>query len=376
MVTNSYRPIIGGVEASIVSFRRGLECAGHTVGVIAPERRDCVDEEPLTFRVPAIPIPGKTFDGSLPLPARTTLEVITRGFTPEVIHAHHPFGLGNTAVDLARRVDVPVVYTFHTRYADYAQEHFRLVGELVEGVVGDLVQRFLTRCDLIIAPSESIRRILGDDVPAVVVPTPIDLGAFTGPDPEPIRRRWRLESLEIVGYMGRLVVEKQLPRALEAFRQVAEVRDRARLVLVGSGADEGRLRRLAAGLRIQDRVLFPGRVPHSEVPHVMTAFDLMCMPSATETQGLAAVEAMAAGTPVVAVEGPGSSDVLAEGGGVLVSPTSEALAEAMLQLLEDAPGRAALGAEAHRAARRFDTPRAVDALIGAYRQVVTTRAAP
>jgi len=109
------------------------------------------------------------------------------------------------------------------------------------------------------------------------------------------------------------------------------------------------------------------------VPHYAAAADLFVFPSLTDTQGLVLVEAMAAGTPVVAVEAPGAVDVFREGGGrggSLVPHREEAFSGAVLELLVDAPRRLALGGEAADVAQRYSVPAAIEALVAVYAAAV------
>ena len=80
-----------------------------------------------------------------------------------------------------------------------------------------------------------------------------------------------------------------------------------RLVLIGDGPDKQTLELLAAELGIAERATFTGQVPFDEIPVYLKAADLFVFASVTETQGLVTIEAMAAGLPVVAVDGSGNS---------------------------------------------------------------------
>jgi 1,2-diacylglycerol 3-alpha-glucosyltransferase len=157
---------------------------------------------------------------------------------------------------------------------------------------------------------------------------------------------------------------------LRAFARIAPARPQARLLLVGRGPRERSLRRQARKLGLGEKVILTGPIPHSEVPHYAAAADLFVFPSVTETQGLVLIEAMAAGTPAVAVETPALMDVLAEGGGLLVPCREDGFAESVLGLLADEPRRRALGEQAARVARRYDIPAATARLLTVYEAAI------
>jgi glycosyltransferase involved in cell wall biosynthesis len=153
---------------------------------------------------------------------------------------------------------------------------------------------------------------------------------------------------------------------LRAFARVAATHTQARLLLVGKGPEEDNLREMAQELGLSKQIVFAGAVPHGEVPHYAAAADLFVFPSVAETQGLVLIEAMAAGTPVVAVEAPGAVDVLDEGGGLLVSGREDAFAGAVIELLADNPRRQAAGERAVQAAQRYTISAATGRLLGVY----------
>jgi glycosyltransferase involved in cell wall biosynthesis/O-antigen/teichoic acid export membrane protein len=140
----------------------------------------------------------------------------------------------------------------------------------------------------------------------------------------------------VVGAVGRLDPQKGLDLLVRAF---ARLRGPATLALAGAGPEEARLRALVASLGLDERVVLLGR--RQDVPRVLAALDVFCMPSRWEGFGLALVEAMAAGLPVVASAVDSLPEVLADGG-LLVAPDDvDALARALDDLLASPSRRAA-----------------------------------
>ena len=158
MFTNTYLPHVGGVANSVRRLTEDCRERGHHVCVVAPEFPDMPDEEKEIIRVPAI----QNFNGSdfsVSLPAPFLLSETLDEFKPEIIHTHHPYLLGDTALRVSANRDLPLVLTYHTMYERYT--HYvpgdsprfkRFVIELASG--------FANLCDHVIAPSESIAQIL------------------------------------------------------------------------------------------------------------------------------------------------------------------------------------------------------------------------
>ncbi len=373
--TNIYKPMVGGVVTSICAFRQGLIEAGHEIHVIAPEastsaHEDFVDEEPYVFRLPAFDVPGDS-DLALAVPFKAPLSVAVRGLKPDLIHSQTPILMGDLAAKFARDLNIPLILTVHSRYHEYIQQYLPIAADLAGKLVEEIVGRYLERCSHVIAPTVGVRDLLirkyKADVPITVVPTPVDLSQYDNLNPQPIRDALNLsDETEVLLYIGRLAKEKGLTFLLRAFDRIASERNQTRLLLVGEGSEREDLQEMAEALGIGERVIFTGTVPHCEIPHYAAAADLFVFSSFTETQGLVLVEAMAAGTPVVAVEAPGPMDVLAHGGGVLVPREEEAFADAVLTLLATPERLQVLGEQARRATRPYAVDAAIERLLSVY----------
>jgi len=372
--TNSYKPTTSGVVRSVNVFRQGLIEAGHSVYIITPMREDYEDEEHHIFRFPALELPDR-LDLSLVIPLKTPMSPTIRGIKPDLIHSQHPFVMGGLASAFARDLKLPLVFTFHTRYDEYVQRYVPIAPRLAGWMAEEIVGRYMEKCTSIIAPTPSIRDLIwrdyGSSVPVTVVPTPVDLSAYHDLEPGRVRATLHLKDAEVLLYVGRLVGEKNLDFLLRAFARIAPQRPQARLLMVGDGTHKRSLEQMAHKLDLGSRVVFTGFIPLAEVPHYAAAADLFVFSSTTDTQGLVLIEAMAAGTPVVAVEAPGPADVLADGGGMLVPLQEETFAEAVLELLTDDSRRRALGEEATRVAQGYSIPGATQRLLEVYEAAVT-----
>ena len=113
MLTNTYLPHVGGVARSVEAFKRVYDARGHRVLVVAPDVPDIGDDEEDVIRVPAIQnFNGSDFSVRLPIPGFLLSAV--RDFRPDLVHSHHPFLLGDTALRIATHFDVPLVFQHHT----------------------------------------------------------------------------------------------------------------------------------------------------------------------------------------------------------------------------------------------------------------------
>ena len=171
-------------------------------------------------------------------------------------------------------------------------------------------------------------------------------------------------------FVGRLVEHKNLPRLLDAFAQVAAERPHARLLLVGGGPLHDTLAARIRDLKLDDRALLLGE--RSDVAALMKAADLLVAPSLREGMSNVILEAMALGLPVLATRVGGTPEVIEDGRhGVLVDPTdTQALADSMLQLIDDPVRRQAIGqAGRQKVLEQYSPPAMVSAMLKEYSRV-------
>ncbi len=224
------------------------------------------------------------------------------------------------------------------------------------------------QCAAVIAPSRFIlQRIAGYGAvpPGVVIPNGIDVECFAGAAPiEPALRPWPADAL-VVGYVGRFDPVKRLPVLLQAAAALIHA-DAARwrrvhVAMVGYGRQEIYLKDLARKLGIAARVHFTGATTTPQ--RWYKVMDVLCMPSISEGFGLNMVEAMAAGTPVLAFDTPAMREIITHcRTGWLVDPVrTGALAEGLAALLEDSSVRGQLGkVAAQEASQRFSATKMVE----------------
>src|SRR5262245_32538744 len=354
LFTNNYLPFRGGVTTAVETLRQGLEVGGHDVWIFAPGSRSPLADSRRVFRYPSVPAP--TYPAfSLPLPVSWRIATAARGLALDIVHAQHPFLLGGAARRLARRLGRPLVFTYHTLYDKYAH-YVPLPRPLVARQAVRWSTRFANQADLVIAPSAGLAarlRTQGVGRPTVVLPTGVDLARFRPGDVAASRAALGLPARPPLAlYVGRLDREKNLGLLLQAFERMAERHPGVELVLVGRGTQEAALRRQIRGRGVGPRVHFAGGVGLDAVVRYYQAADLFLFASTTETQGLAVLEAMAVGLPVVAVRASGVEEAVVDGvSGLLVPEEPEAFAAAALEVLGD-PGLAVkLRAGAREASR-------------------------
>lgn len=376
--TNTYHPVISGVVRSISTFREGLISLGHNVFIFAQSTSDYEDTEPFIFRYPTLdlPLPGEF---PLTIPFSSFITNVLPILKLDVIHSHHPFLVGQAAASQAKDLDLPLVFTYHTRYREYSH-YIALNQDLVKDVIDRWLGDYMQQCHHIVAPSESIKCMLAEDYgitdQVTVIPTGINPEPFLNADGQSLRQRRGWADDKILVSVGRLAPEKNWGMLLEAAALVFRQEPKARLVLIGDGDEREVLQDLATELGIADRVEFTGKVPFEDIPRHLRAADLFCFASTTETQGVVTAEAMAAGLPIVAVDATGTSDVVTNGQeGLLTENDSQALARGILRVLNDEALRQRFREAAVKTAQSLDLKLQAQKLVDVYEQAIENKAA-
>ena len=303
--TDTYLPTVNGVSYTVRTWRDRWAERGGRMDVVYPGS-DEYGAEPGEYPVRSLPFPMyEGFRLGLPTIPDAVADV-------DVVHAHTPFAVGLGGVRLARREDLPLVTSYHTptaEYAEYLSSQPR-VERRIERIAERYERWFLSRSDAVVCPSADTKarvdRNVAVDTPAVVIPNGVDTDFFTPTDADAFRGRYDIPDGTLIGYTGRHGYEKNLSEFLRAADGVD-----ATVVVGGDGPAREELEALAADLGLDARFL--GFLPREDLPGFYSALDAFVFPSPVETQGLVALEANACGTPVVAADAGALSNTVTDG---------------------------------------------------------------
>jgi len=336
LFTDAYLPEISGVTTTVHWLKEELERQGHTAHVYAPQYNDVPDKEPGIYRFPARPF---VFYGTARIALPYSRRAARTFRSLDVLHSHSPFSLGLVALAAGLRYHIPHVHTYHTylsEYRHYIPHPFRPPKKAAE----DASAAFCNRCTVVTAPSTPIKNELlryGVHRPIYILPFGVNLHLYENPPVwDPRRELGVPPASPLFLYSGRLAKEKNLHFLLRAFARIRAREPRAVLALAGNGPEREKLVAQAEQDGLSDAVIFTGFLDHPRLVDLYKTADLFLFSSKTETQGLVLVEAMAGGTPAVAIGEMGVLDVVREGvNGILAPEDEETFASLALELLAD-----------------------------------------
>jgi D-inositol-3-phosphate glycosyltransferase len=325
---------------------------------------------------PALPIPKHDLYQYLPLFTRNIEEFRrNHALRYDLIHSHYWLS-GISAQHLARQWDAPHITMFHTLARMKQLAH---PGEPESPLRAEKERWLIQHADRIIAPTveerQQLIRYYGATVHRVeVIPCGIDLSLFAPRAREQARAQLGLPAQQpILLFVGRLDPYKGPDLLLRA---AAMMEHKARVVIAGGRLDNDRelqqLRSLAAKLGIADRAHFLGARPRHEMPLLYSAADVTVMPSYHESFGLAALESLACGTPVVATRSGGPTTIVRHGEtGFLVPRWAGSFAERLDTLLGNAALLARMRAAARVSVLCFSWERVAARVEGLYDELLT-----
>jgi phosphatidylinositol alpha 1,6-mannosyltransferase len=371
LFSGNYNYIRDGANQALNRLVEHLLGQGATVRVYSPT----VAEPAFAPNAPVVHIPSlsiprrKEYKFPFMLPPRARSDI--RAFQPNIFHVASPDVLGHRAVSLAHRLDIPVVASVHTRFETY----FRYYGlAFLEPAIQAILRRFYRRCDAIFAPSDSMAQLLREQRMSY------NVGIWTrGIDREifnPGRRDadWRRglgigDDEPVVGFVGRLVMEKGLDVFSETIDCLERRQVRHKVLVVGEGPAREWLQR-----RLPDAV-FTGFQQGAELGRAVASMDVLFNPSVTETFGNVTLEAMAAGLPVVAAIATGSQSLVEDGvtGRLVRAGAIEGFAAALEAYCRDPERRRTAGRAGCEASRRYGWDEVNQALVDGYLRVIRQR---
>lgn len=344
LMTNNYKPFMGGVPISIERLKRGLEALGHQVTVFAPTYEEQMEEENV-FRYATC---MKRFIGGIVLPnpfdRRIEEEFKKHGF--DMIHVHHPMLIGKTAVYLSKKYGIPLTFTYHTRYEQYVECYTGL--KLIENLTPLYLRTFLKHCHFVFAPTQGMKDYLVEKCKVYpdkigILPTGIEEENFrVGEDAvAKIREQYQAQDMPLLITVSRMAQEKNVAFLLRSLAQFKQRWKRPfRMLMIGDGPDRKAYERMTVDLGLEEEICFTGKIPNQETAPYFAAADAFLFASKTETQGIVILEAFAGNTPVVAVEASGVKDLVKSGfNGILTEENTEQFAGELDSFLRNAPIR-------------------------------------
>ena len=349
-ISDVFFPRVNGVSTSINTFATELRALGHQVTLIAPSYTDEDKQEEWIVRVPSHKIYFDPEDRLMNFGKLKALLPWIRDKHFDVIHIHTPFTAHYVGIHFGKKLDIPVVETYHTFFEDYLHHYLPFIPQFISRKLARTIsRRQCNAVDGIVSPSKPMLDVLkqyGIKTPAEVVATGLDDSSFASVDGEHFRMSHDIPLTQpMLLFVGRVAHEKNIGFLLEMHVELIKNHPDALLVITGEGPAEESIKQSIEKLGISNKVRMIGYLDRGhELIACYKAADIFVFASKSETQGLVLLEAMAQGTAVVAIAELGTKSILIEGEGVLIAKDDiNDFADKVSALLSDAPKRQMIG---------------------------------
>ncbi len=365
--SDTFLPKVDGVAISIKNFSERLSQKGYEFIICCPEYGegdfDRMNDRIYVERFMSAHLPSYP-DIKVVFPSPTRITKIIQDFQPHLCHIHTPGLIGQYAINATERFGIPSIGTYHTLISEQdtyislyrilkLDKLFMKINKfdktltlknllkfqkfdkfnIQKKIILKLCNNFYDRCDLIISPSHLLKQQLlefGIKKPIAVVSNGMDLSRFKG-EIKNCSKDYKLL------HVGRISYEKNCDVIINAFFEIQKQLPTSTLTIIGDGPALPSLKLQASQLKIDDKVIFKGFVPNSELPEIYPQYDLFITASTMETQGLVILEAIACGLPAVGVTAYAIPELIQHGvNGYNAKPfQSQEMAELALKILKE-----------------------------------------
>lgn len=381
LFTDTYPPYINGVSTSVLMLKQGLEKLGHKVYVVTINSEEfSYKEEDNVLRIPGIPSGILDFRVSSLYPIKA--KNIIKKWNLDIIHTHTEFSIGSFARLISKQYNIPLVHTYHTMYEEYiyyiTKGYFNSASKkLVEYVTLFLCDKLVEE---LIVPTKKTYDLFKEKYKVKrdvnIIPTGIDVERFykeniNKNEVEDLRKELNIKNNDfVVLYLGRIAKEKNIEFLINNFKDIVKKIPKAKMVIVGDGPDMNGLLSLCDKLKLNNNVIFTGKVPWKDVPKYYSLANVFVTASTTETQGLTLIEAMAASNVVVTIKDESFELVLTNNENGLFFETEKEYKDIIYNLYKDKDLCKRLTDNARKKANEYSSTSYAKNVLKVYQKVI------
>lgn len=358
-VSDAYIPVPTGVAVSVETLRISLEKLGSSVFIVAPKYPRWKKKERGVARLPGLFRPFEKYKASVwPVFGLDTKKL--KEFKIDIVHSHFFFRPFNYPIELAKSLKIPLVNTFYRIFPE---------GERLTSSIRAIANRrastsirkmidFSNQSDSIIALSQTSKKYLSQFsiTPEIkVLPVGIFPKDYSSFPPEAIRRKFSIaQNRKIILYVGSADREGEIPFLIRSFKKVWKALDDVHLLIIGGGDKLKDYKIATSRLSIGKFITFTDYLPKKQVNKIYGVADIFAYPGRLDPEPLVILESLAAGTPVVAVEGMGAQEFIKENeDGFVTKPQIDDFSDALIDILKKDKMRLDFSLKARINARQY-----------------------
>lgn len=340
--SDTYSPQVNGVVSSILTLEKQLREQGHHVYIFTISHPLAENDSSNVYRMASVPFVFLK-DHRVGIVYSNKAVHRIKKLKLDLILSQTEFSMGIFARMMAKKLNIPIIHTYHTVYEDYM--HYISKGiDFSPQIARKYSKSFCNHVDGVVAPTKKTEKLLksyGVKTPIRIIPTGIDFTPFN-PAQYTVDEVNRLKDVfhipphdPVILFVGRVAKEKSIDVLIKAMPLVLQKMPNAKLVIIGDGPSRLALEELAKHLEVRDAVIFTGMQPWHTIGKMYQLGDVFVSASVTETQGLTFAEALASGLPVLAMEDESIAGFIRDGYNGRLFHSVEELALALCDVLCD-----------------------------------------
>lgn len=320
--TETYPPYINGVATQTEMLKRTYEKLGHEVLVVTVGSKKQKD---IQFIDNVLYIPGflakKIYNYRISLPIKNSKMNILNTFNPDIIHVQTEFGIGETGRRYSKKYNKPMVYTLHSQYDEFlfyvGLNYFK---NLSQKISNDYFRKFSKTADIITSPSIKAQVYIDRqkiDKKVIVVNNSVENELFLqSPEKDIYRKNFRQEynipkNCKAFVFVGRLGKEKNINELINNWIYTNLPKEKAKLFIIGDGPSKDEIIDIIVKKGFDDRIIYLGKKPNTEIPYFLYAMDYYTTASLSEMHSISMLEAMASGLPaLIKFDKPNQSQIV------------------------------------------------------------------
>lgn len=341
---DTFYPMMDGVIQVVDQYAKNLsEFCDVTVFTVKPRRKK-VDTTPHPYKVVrcnVMAVPGQDYDLALPVFDRKFRKALKEAKL-DIVHIHSPFSIGKCGVKYAKKHNIPVIATMHSQYKQDFYKATKM--KWLANVLTANVMRKFNACDRCFAVNERIAQIYYNDYKAKVLPGVLLNGTDFTPVAdekkavEIVNEKFNLDKdTPVLLFVGRLTVLKNIIFIASSLKKLKDKGQKFKMIYVGSGPDEQKLKDKIKELGLEDDIIVAGRIMDRDLlKAIYFRAKLFLFPSMYDANSLVQIEAASQKTPAVFLEGSATSASVKNDFNGFITPNSEeAFADKIYDILNN-----------------------------------------
>jgi len=384
--TDTFFPKFNGVVTATTNLAKGLADKGHKVYIVATKfntKEEFSYKNIEVIRMPAIP---SLLSPEFKLTSLYSLKLMKylRKKDVDIIHFSTPLSLGLEAILIAKKLNKPLVGTFHTFSADKEflegiHLDFKLIIKFMQKFMWGLNKFYYNKCDLITCPAKTTKEELianGLYKNIKVISNGIDFKIFNNSKWKEVKNKYNKNG-RILLFVGRVAPEKNIFYLLNSFSEVLKKIPNTKLIIVGDGPSMKETKKRIEELRIKKNVILTGKIAYEKLvtSSIFKACDLFVTASVTENQPMTVLEAQINGLPCVGINIRGMKDLVQNGynGYLTEEKNPDEFSNRIIELLSNDKLRNRMKKNTLKAVKVNDMPKVIEIWEDTYKKLIETK---